>query len=82
VPCSGGNRVLEVTRSGTRDGCRTIGAKRHGSGPHDLSGSLGFNYQWGFSEQRLVSDIEGNELTRTKVKVSTIGILYSVSYVF
>jgi hypothetical protein len=47
-----------------------------------VSGSIGLNYQWGFSEERLVSDIEGNELTRTKVKVSTIGILYSVSYVF
>jgi hypothetical protein len=52
------------------------GASKH------ISGSLGFNYQWGFSEQRLVADIEGNELTRTKVKVSTIGVLYSVSYVF
>ncbi len=52
-----------------------------GSSKH-ISGSLGFNYQWGYSEQRLVSDIEGNELTRTRVKVSTIGILYSVSYVF
>ena len=52
------------------------GASKH------VSGSIGFNYQWGFSEQRLVSDIEGNELTRTRVKVSTIGILYSVSYVF
>jgi hypothetical protein len=52
------------------------GASKH------ISGSIGFNYQFGFSEQRLVSDIEGNELTRTRVKVSTIGILYSVSYVF
>jgi hypothetical protein len=52
------------------------GASKH------VSGSLGLNYQWGYSEERLVSDIEGNELTRTRVRVSTIGILYSVSYVF
>ena len=52
------------------------GASKH------ISGSLGFNYQFGSSEQRLVADIAGTELTRTKVKISNIGIIYSVSYVF
>jgi long-subunit fatty acid transport protein len=52
------------------------GASKH------ISGSLGFNYQFGSSEQRLVADLAGTELTRTKVKISNIGILYSVSYVF
>jgi hypothetical protein len=52
------------------------GASKH------ISGSLGFNYQFGSSEQRLVADLAGTELTRTKVKISNIGIIYSVSYVF
>jgi hypothetical protein len=52
-----------------------------GSSKH-ISGSLGFNYQFGSSEQRLVADLAGTELTRTKVKISNIGIIYSVSYVF
>ena len=52
------------------------GASKH------ISGSLGLNYQFGSSEQRLVADLAGTELTRTKVKISNIGIIYSVSYVF
>ncbi|HEY6148430.1 MAG TPA: hypothetical protein VIZ69_12050, partial [Thermoanaerobaculia bacterium] len=52
------------------------GASKH------VSGSLGFNYQFGSSEQRLVADLAGSELTRTKVKISNVGIIYSVSYVF
>jgi len=52
------------------------GASKH------VSGSLGFNYQFGSSEQRLVADLAGTELTRTKVRISNIGIIYSVSYVF
>ena len=52
------------------------GASKH------ISGSLGFNYQFGSSEQRLVADLAGTELTRTKVNISNIGIIYAVSYVF
>jgi hypothetical protein len=52
------------------------GASKH------ISGSLGLNYQFGSSEQRLVADLAGTELTRTKVRISNIGIIYSVSYVF
>jgi hypothetical protein len=52
------------------------GASKH------ISGSLGLNYQFGSSEQRLVADLAGTELTRTKVRISNIGIIYAVSYVF
>lgn len=52
------------------------GASRH------FSGSLGFNYQFGSSDQRLVADFTGVELTRTRVKISNLGILYSIGYVF
>ncbi len=39
-------------------------------------------YQFGSSEQRLVADFADVELTRAKVRISNIGILYSIGYVF
>lgn len=74
-PVGGADRFFD------RIGLNSVTLGVSGASKH-FSGSIGFNYQFGSSDQRLVADFIGVELTRTKVRISNVGILYSIGYQF